>query len=84
LGPLAGKPGSGVPRAKAKTKPERPLIAPQDSYLPEHVASFHIPVTTPAPTYNTMDAPPYVPGPGPVLRPGAMDYKRYATRGHRC
>ena len=26
----------------------------------------------------------YVPGPGPALRPGALDHQRYASLGNRC
>jgi hypothetical protein len=27
---------------------------------------------------------PYVPPPQPAMRPGALDYKRHASRGHQC
>jgi hypothetical protein len=41
-------------------------------------------VLTPPPQINIMAAPVYVPLPSCVLRPGALDHKRYATRGVRC
>ncbi|MDD5031292.1 MAG: hypothetical protein PHH58_17655 [Rhodoferax sp.] len=33
---------------------------------------------------NTMTAPVYVPPPCAALRPGALDYQRYASFGHGC
>ena len=34
--------------------------------------------------FNTMDAPPYVPPAHSSIRPGSLDYKRYASLGHQC
>jgi hypothetical protein len=38
----------------------------------------------PSPKNDVMNGPLYVPGAGPVLRPGALDFKRCASRGDRC
>jgi len=39
---------------------------------------------TPPRQVNVMFGPVYVPGAGPTLRPGAMDFKAIARRGHAC
>lgn len=39
---------------------------------------------TPPPQNNTMTAPVWVPPVCSALRPGALDYKRYASHGHQC
>lgn len=39
---------------------------------------------TPARQVDLMHGPVYVPGAGPVLRPGALDFKSIARRGHAC
>lgn len=36
------------------------------------------------PQINVMHGPVYRPEPAPVLRPGALDYQRIASRGYRC
>lgn len=47
-----------------------------------HVATR--PALTPPRRMDVMFGPVYVPGPGPTLRPGALDYKSIARRGHAC
>lgn len=48
------------------------------------------PVSAPLPNValpqqiNVMHGPVYRPEPSPVLRPGALDYRRIASRGYRC
>jgi len=39
---------------------------------------------TPPRQVNVMHGPVYRPGAGPTLRPGALDYKAIARRGHAC
>lgn len=67
--------GSGVKRSK----PE-PAIEPVA--IPAYVASRYR-ITPPA-QYDRMHAPHYVPETDPALRPGALDYKRFSSHGHRC
>lgn len=75
LGPMAG---------------QRPLggKAAHDSYLPTVVdaslaRAYPGPLVPPR-QLNPMTAPVYVPPPNPALRPGALDYQRYASFGNRC
>lgn len=72
---------AGAPTGRAATRPPGHPPLPD---LPPYVSQFANPTTTPAPSYNSMAAPPWVPPPGPALRPGALDYQRYASHGHRC
>ncbi len=54
-------------------------------YLPATTAQAErAKAITPPPQINTMTAPVYVPPASTVLRPGALDYQRYASRGVRC
>ena len=50
--------------------------------VPAYVASRDR--LTPPAQYDRMHAPAYVPEAGPALRPGALDFKRCASVGHRC
>jgi hypothetical protein len=94
LGPMAGKRPLG---AKETAAPDRYTaarrIAPADSYLPTaptatvvdaSLADAYPGPVVPPRQHNTMTAPIYVPPPNPAMRPGALDYQRYASRGFRC
>ncbi|MEO8121683.1 MAG: hypothetical protein ABI606_20460 [Rhodoferax sp.] len=39
---------------------------------------------TPAPQYDRMHCPAYVPDAGPALRSGSLDFKRLASHGYSC
>lgn len=41
-------------------------------------------VVVPPRQFDIMRAPVYQPGPGPALRPGALDFQRYPSVGVRC
>ncbi|BEU96583.1 hypothetical protein ACDW_22880 [Acidovorax sp. DW039] len=47
-------------------------------------ASAPLPNLALPPQINVMHGPVYRPEPSPVLRPGALDYQRIASRGYRC
>jgi hypothetical protein len=79
LGHLAFKPQPGTALA-ASRHCERSAaihdpIDPADSYL----VSKALPNQ-----YDVMAAPEFTPPPATVLRPGALDYQRYASHGDRC
>ncbi len=76
LGPQAGVHTPSAARARAKAAPAPPAAPVR----PEPVVG---PSTPDRPDYRITVAP-YVPGPGAALRPGALDYQRYASHGVRC
>ena len=58
----------------------------QKKSLPEFVARDRKPGEAAAREYNTLDKPPYATGDGDItyaLRPGALDFKKYASFGNR-
>lgn len=72
IGPMAGKPYSGRGRTDVCSAP-CPLTP------------HYTPVTlTPPRQFNTMGAEPYVPPAQCAMRPGSLDYQRYASFGNRC
>lgn len=81
LGHLAFKPQPGTAlAAKVKSLAAQPTCAPapiaaEDSYL----LSKALPNQ-----YDVMRAPTWQASHAPVLRPGALDYQRYASHGDRC
>ena len=79
-----------------RTRPQRPpspknrtaqlalrVIACADSYLPRHQQA-PLPAPLPAPGYDAMHAPLYVPAPGPALRSGALAFKTCRSHGAPC
>jgi len=95
LGPMAGKRPPGCNQWREYSPDAK--VAPQDSYLPEHVdaqpaspaspanlARYYRGPVVPPRQFNTMTAPVYVPPPSPAMRPGSLDYQRHASYGHRC
>ena len=79
LGHLAFKPQPGTALA-ASRHCERSAaihdpIDPEDSYLVSKAQPNQ---------YDVMAAPEFTPRTATVLRPGALDYQRYASHGDRC
>ena len=75
LGHLAFKPQPGTALAASLQRtPTRPTAA-EDSYL----VSKALPNQ-----HDVMRAPVFAPSPSMALRPGSLDYQRYASFGDRC
>lgn len=75
LGHLAFKPQPGTALAASLQRtPTRPTAA-EDSYLLRKALPNQ---------YNVLHAPSYVPTANAALRPGSLDYQRYASFGDRC
>lgn len=79
LGERAGRPPASA--AKIGRPPKAAASAPNMS---EHAFTYHIPAVATPPAYDAMHAPLYTGTSLVAHRPGALDYKRYASRGNRC
>lgn len=58
--------------------------APEPAVVSEEALPAWVGSVAPSPRNDVMHCPVYVPDRAPVLRPGAMDFKRFASRGDRC
>lgn len=58
--------------------------APEPATEPVDAQPAWVGSVVPSPMNDVMHCPAYVPACAPVLRPGALDFKRLASRGDRC
>ncbi len=82
LGHMAGQRPPSSAKAKAVPAKKSVAVAPEDSYLPRHVQAA-LPVVPPR-QIDVMHGDTWTPPPAHVARPGAMDFRRYGSRGDRC
>lgn len=77
LSPAERELAHSLEKEPVKESVEEPMAEPVE-------AAPYVGSKAPPPQYDAMRAPVYVPDAAPALRPGAMDYQRHASRGHRC
>ena len=77
---------SGETHQRAWSGPDHAVAPPSTKRaMALHPASKpHLGQVVPPAQYDVMRAPPWRPGPGPVMRPGAMDHLAARSVGVRC